>query len=357
MLFYILLFAVTVGILLCSRKKSAAKLSIGILWAVYAFRDDIGLDDGNYIQVFDYLKKGWGYDVEWSYRKLCEIAIKIGMNYKFCFFIYGTLSIILLYKAMDIFFIENFKKGVYLACFFGTVFVSSVTVMRQFLAACFCFYAAALLYKENKLLKPLLLCVIGVVFHTGAVFAIPFLILLKRNFICGYTKKLIILLICVVCGYLRIPNILVSYLVGFLPASYQIYASTLGQSYSTAGGALSWLLLLMFALQCVISERSGLMVPEGKLDNVLEMGQLMYVGMLFIFVQAGVINRLAFTFLPFAATIPITFVKRINKVQRRVVIFVLVLSMLLLMCMTLSSTAAIREGMFIPYRGSFNFWK
>ena len=110
MTFYILLFVFTVGILFCSRKKSATRLSIGILWAVYAFRDDIGVDDGNYIQVIDYLKRGWGYDVEWSYRKICELALKIGMNYKFCFFVYGTLSIILLYKALDIFFEGNFKK-------------------------------------------------------------------------------------------------------------------------------------------------------------------------------------------------------------------------------------------------------
>ena len=136
-----------------------------------------------------------------------------------------------------------------------------------------------------------------------------------------------------------------------------MYASSLGQSYSTAGGTLSWLLLLMFAFQCVASERAGIKVPEDKLDNVMEMGQLMYLGLLFLFVRAGVASRLAFTFLPFVATVPITFIKRIRKVQRKVVIFVLVVAMLLLMCMTLNSTAAIRNGVFIPYRGSFDFWK
>ena len=357
MAFYILLFVFTVGILFCSRKKSATRLSIGILWAVYAFRDDIGVDDGNYIQVIDYLKRGWGYDVEWSYRKICELALKIGMNYKFCFFVYGTLSIILLYKALDIFFEGNFKKGIYLACFYGTVFVSSVTVMRQFLAACFCFYAVALLYRDNKITKPLLMCAIGVVFHTGAIISIPFLFLLQRNNVVGYTKKMMIIFLCVVGGYSGILNIILSVFTRFLPASYQMYVSSLGQSYSTAGGTLSWLLLLMFAFQCVASERAGIKVPEDKLDNVMEMGQLMYLGLLFLFVRAGVASRLAFTFLPFVATVPITFIKRIRKVQRKVVIFVLVVAMLLLMCMTLNSTAAIRNGVFIPYRGSFDFWK
>lgn len=357
MAFYILLFVFTVGILFCSRKKSATRLSIGILWAVYAFRDDIGVDDGNYIQVIDYLKRGWGYDVEWSYRKICELALKIGMNYKFCFFVYGTLSIILLYKALDIFFEGNFKKGIYLACFYGTVFVSSVTVMRQFLAACFCFYAIALLYRDNKLTKPLIMCVLGVVFHSGAILAIPFLFILQRNYVVSYTKKIIIIFLCVACGYLGVLNILINIFMRFIPGSYQMYASSLGQSYSTAGGTLSWLLLLMFAFQCVASERAGIKVPEDKLDNVMEMGQLMYLGLLFLFVRAGVASRLAFTFLPFVATVPITFIKRIRKVQRKVVIFVLVVAMLLLMCMTLNSTAAIRNGVFIPYRGSFNFWK
>lgn len=229
--------------------------------------------------------------------------------------------------------------------------------MRQFLAACFCFYAVALLYRDGKLVKPLIISVVGVMFHKGAILAIPFLFLLQRVNEVDYTKKIIILFICVICGYLGILNILINKFVGFLPISYQGYISSLGQSYSTAGGTLSWLLLLMFAFQSVVSKHAGLKVPEERLDKIIEMGQLVYLGILFLFVRAGVASRLAFTFLPFAATVPITFINRIRNTQRKAVVLILIMGMGLLMCMTLSSTADIRYGVFIPYRGSLDFWK
>ena len=80
MFFYIFLFVAVVGILLCSKKKRTTKIAFLILWIIYAFRDNVGVDDGNYIQVFEYIQKGWGYDVEWSYRALCKLALSLGLS-------------------------------------------------------------------------------------------------------------------------------------------------------------------------------------------------------------------------------------------------------------------------------------
>ena len=70
----------------------------------------------------------------------------------------------------------------------------------------------------------------------------------------------------------------------------------------------------------------------------------------------GLASRLAFTFLPFVATIPITFVKRIKRRQRIGIVLALILAMMVLMIMTLNSVSQVQKGAFIPYNASFEFW-
>lgn len=356
MFFYIFLFVAVVGILLCSKKKRTTKIAFLILWIIYAFRDNVGVDDGNYIQVFEYIQKGWGYDVEWSYRALCKLALSLGLSYKILFIIYGTLSILLLYRTISILYENNVNKAIYMACFFGTVFVSSVSVMRQFLAACFCFYAAAVMYKEEKILKPIIICAIGSVFHAGAVISIPFMFIIRPKVKITYSTKILVMLACVACGYLNVANLILNLSMKILPQSYQIYSGAISGSFSSAGGTLSLLLMLLFVFQCVVSWRAGRIEPIDPMDIIIEKGQLLYLGILFFFVHAGVASRLAFTFLPFAATIPITFVKRIQRRQQEGVVFALILAMLALMIMTLNSVSQVQEGAFIPYNASFKFW-
>ena len=356
MLFYIFLFVVVVGILLCSKKKRTTKIAFFILWIIYAFRDNVGVDDQNYIQIFEYIQRGWEYDVEWSYRTLCKLALAMGLNYKILFIIYGTISMILLYKAIDLLYESNVNKAIYMACFFGTVFVSSVSVMRQFLAACFCFYAAAVMYKEDKIIKPIIYCVIGSVFHTAAAISIPFIFLIRPKVKITYSTKILVMVACVVCGYLNVANIILNLSMKILPKSYQIYSGAISGSFSSAGGALSLLLMLLFVVQCIISWMARGKRTISSKDAIIEKGQLLYLGILFFFVHAGVASRLAFTFLPFAATIPITFVKRIQRRQRTGIALALILAMLVLMIMTLNSVSQVQEGAFIPYNVSFKFW-
>lgn len=356
MLFYIFLFVTVVGILLCSKKKRTTKIAFFILWMVYAFRDNVGVDDGNYIQVFEYIQRGWEYDVEWSCRTLCKLALTMGLNYKTLFIVYGTLSMVLLYKAIDLLYESHVNKAIYMACFFGTVFVSSVSVMRQFLAACFCFYAAAVMYKEDKLLKPIIYCVIGSIFHTGAAISIPIMFLIRPKVKISYSTKILVMVACVACGYLNVANLILNLSMKILPQSYQIYSGAISGSFSSAGGTLSLLLMLLFVFQCVISWRARVIEPIDPMDVIIEKGQLLYLGILFFFVHAGVASRLAFTFLPFAATIPITFVKRIQRRQRRGIVLALILAMMVLMIMTLNSVSQVQKGAFIPYNASFKFW-
>ena len=357
MLFYIFLFLACVGILFFYKKDRALSISILLLWFVFAFRDAVGLDDGNYILAFDYLQRSGGYDIEWSYHLLVLLSSALGMNHQFVFIIYATLSYLFVYKALKLFYSNNTQRAVFIACFFGMVFVSVMSVMRQFLSAACCFYAAALLYKEGKILKPLLLCILATIFHTGAIIALPLLLFLHPKVHCDYKIKLLLPIVSVVIGYSGVITAILGTMMQFLPQSYQIYAGAISGSFSSAGGTLSWLLLLMFLFQCFVSARGTAREPLNPMQIALEKGQLIYLCLLFIFVHAGVASRLAFTFIIFSATIPITFTARIRRIGRPLMYAGFCTLMLVLFVMTLASVSSGNSNAFIPYRFSFDLFQ
>lgn len=356
MFFYILLFILIVGILRFSKNEHTVIFAFFVLWAVYAFRNNVGMDDGNYIQAFEFAKRGWGYDIEWSYLALSKLIASLGFNYKLIFMVYGAISISLLYKTVHLLYRTNSSKALYMVCFFGTVFVSSISVMRQFLSACFCFYAAAIMSQEYKPLKSIIYCAIGSIFHMASIISIPFILLMRPKIRITYSQKILILLMCLCAGYLNVSNFLLNMVMRFLPSSYQIYSSRIDGSYSSAGGTLSLILLMLFLVQTFISWKAKKTEPQDTQVVIVEKGQFIYLCLLFFFVHAGVASRLAFTFLPFSATIPVTFIRRVHTRQRPIVVFALSIAMLLLMIMTLNNAAKVQSGAFIPYNASFKFW-
>ena len=353
---YIILYFTCIGALFISKKEKALVIPILLLWAMFAFRDLVGVDDINYIKSFENLSKGWSYDIEFSYQLLAAFANKMGLNYKALFFFYATVSYILLYKGINTLYKTNQRKALFMACFFGLVFVSAMSVMRQFLSACFCFLATALLYKENKLIKPLILCVIASLFHGGAVIAIPFLFFMRPQVHITYKAKLIVIFLCVLVGYSGIITRVLEYSMHLFPGSYQIYSSSISGSFSSAGGTLSIILLVLFFVQALMSLRAGIKEPTNKMQIVMEKGQLAYLGLLFLFVHAGVASRLAFSFLLFSATIPLTFMQRIKKKDRVLTMLAFFALMLVLYLRAINSVALSGEGGFLPYNASLKFW-
>lgn len=357
MAFYIGLFIISVLVVLISKKDSMAKLGYLFLWSVFAFRNKVSVDDSGYISAFEKINLGWDFDVEWSFQALSKFTSSIGLNYKFVFFVYATASFVFLIRTVDLLLETNVKKGFYLACFYGTIFVTAMSVMRQFLAACICFYAIASYLKKKDFRCSICLIGLAVVIHGGAIIAFPLLFICKFQGKLSYSKKILIMVLCIVCGYGNIAGSLLQMGIKFLPISYQIYSNAISGSYSSAGGTVSIILVLMFLLQCVISYREGVDYPHDEEVNVLEFGQLLYLGLLFLFVHAGVASRLSTTFMPFIASLPYTFSLRIRENQRKMIWFVFIAAMLILYAVTIKQTAYMYEGTFIPYQWSFDFRK
>lgn len=355
MAFYIGLFIISVLLVMISKKDNTAKIGYLILWFVYAFRDKVSVDDSGYISAFEKINLGWKFDVEWSYQALSKFASSIGLNYKFVFFVYATVSFVFLIKAVDLLFETNAKKGFYLACFYGTIFVTAMSVMRQFLAACICFYAIVSYLKRKSFKCSAFLIGLAVIIHGGAIVALPLLLICRFQGKLSYSKKILIMILCIVGGYGNIVGNILRIGMRFLPASYQLYSNAISGSYSSAGGTVSIILALMFLLQCFISYRAGVDYPQNEEVDALEFGQLLYLGLLFLFVRAGVANRLSITFIPFIASLPYTFSLRVRENQRKMIWFVFVVAMLILYVMSIKQTATIYKGTFIPYQWSFDF--
>lgn len=353
MIFYIILFFICIFINVKFKSKVASIISFIILWIVYAFRDCVGVDDITYIQAFNDINLGWKYDIEISYKILAKLAYGLGLNYKFVFLIYATGSMYFLYKSADLIFKDNNRgKALYLACFFGTAFVSSMSIMRQFLAACIVFYAILDLQQNKHTIKSLMLCLLATFFHMGAILSIPFLIWIKQSKNIKYSTKLILIISSVIIGYMNISNDVLNLIMKFLPNSYQLYNDSISGSFSSAGGIISLILLTLYIIQCCIYKKNS----ENNVNNVLEIGQLVYLCLLFAFVHAGVASRLAFTFMLFVCTIPITFTERIKKEQQRYLKIIIVILMFVLYLLSLQKVSNQSNGRFIPYTGSFNFF-
>lgn len=355
MWFYIILFMLVVGITILSKNKQSNKISMILLWSVYAFRNQLAVDDEGYILAFQRINKGWNYYIEPTFKFFAKLAYGVGMNYKFIFLIYATIAFIFLYLATELLFDNNYQKGLFLATFLGYSFIATISVMRQFTAAAICLYAMIYLYKTKKTVRTTIMCIIATVFHTSSAITFPLILIFEKKWKISYKQKIITILLCIVVGYSNLATFLLIKFINWLPMSYQVYRDSISGQFSSAGGMVSMIFLLMFLLQCYISYKNKRIEPKNEMIDILEKGQLIYLGVLFLLVNAGVASRVAFTFIIFVATIPYTFFQRIDRKNRIILNILFIILMFVLYVLTIKTTSNLGTNMLIPYNGSFNF--
>lgn len=355
MILYIFLFLISISLVLFFRKEFYTKLGFVILGSIYVLRDAVAVDDNTYIKAFQYINNGWDYDIEFSYKLLSKFAYNLGMNYKFIFLVFGFLSIYFLYKGVQIFCRTNTEKAIFLASFFGCVFVTSMSVMRQFLAACIIFYAFALYTKEKSDKKIILLILFASCFHYTSFIAFLFYILLRFRLINRDINRANIVLLCVILGKINIIGIILDKVWFLLPDSYQIYSNDITGSFSSAGGTLQIVLLILFCLVSIINgqQNSG---QEDMKNTVLKTGQMLYLSINFLCSNNGVVSRLGLSFIPFIATLPYMFSKIFVKRDQIIIRIMCIICMLMLLIITLNSFISSGSSFFIPYKWSLDFF-
>lgn len=353
MIFYISLFILCVGLILFTNKEIYVKLSYIILGATYALRDSLSIDDGGYIQAFNHINMGWDFDIEFTYKFISKFTSFIGMNYKLVFFIYASLAMYFLYKATKLLYSRNLEKAIYLSSFFGIIFITSVSVMRQFLAATIVFYAIAHYIENHKSRVFIILVIIASCFHYAALISIIFYIALKVGAKITDKFRLMIVVLSVILGSINIVGIVIKSLWFLLPESYSLYSDSVTGKFSGAGGTLQYLLLVLFMIICLSSMKNNKNEKVYKTE-IIKTGQMIYLSLIFLLTNAGVASRLAFTFIPFAATIPYMFSKLFIKKDQNFIRFLSVTGMFFLLLFTLNAVSNDSEY-FIPYRASFDF--
>ena len=158
------------------------------------------------------------------------------------------------------------------------------------------------------------------------------------------------LLLTLFVGYLNIPSVVLKLASNFLPQKYKVYVDSLTGSFSSAGGIVSLCMLLLFFFQCFLSARNKKDFAADPAIRLLEEGQFYYLIVLFTFVHAGVASCLSFTFLPFFATIPITFARRIVKRDKGLAYSAIAGLMVVMYVVSLKAVS----NYFIPYHFTFD---
>ncbi len=355
MLFYSCLFIITVGLVLFTRKKVFTIMAFLLLSATYALRDILAVDDVVYANAFEYINLGWDYDIELSYKWLSQFFNQLGLNYKAIFFFYGTLSIYFFYKGINIFCNSNFQKAIFLSAFFGVVFITSMSVMRQFLASCIVFYAIAYFVSKKKLLPTILLISIASFFHYSASVAIVIFLLIISAKKIPDILKITLPIICLVLGYYNIIGIIIRYFSSLLPDSYRQYSNELTGSFSTAGGTMHIVLLLIFIAQFLFKKHQENYIKDEKIV-FLEIGQMVYLCLNLLLAQAGVASRISITFIPFIVSLPYTFMRNFHLPERKFIGLASIMCMFAMLIITLNDITSNGSTFFVPYKWSLNFW-
>ncbi len=183
MISYIILFSL-IGLIFIIPKKYFEKYGIVLLMAILAIffgiRNDVAVDDANYIIIFQRFSKSledatlYYTNLEMIFKIICRIVGILHMNYKAVFMLYSALSFTFLglfLKKM------NLTKGeilIFMMTFFAMAFFTYMTIMRQFLAITMALYGMAL-FLEKKYRTGIVLILISALFHNSTMVMIPLL--------------------------------------------------------------------------------------------------------------------------------------------------------------------------------------
>ena len=86
--------------------KYGIVISLFLIFFLFAFRNNVGIDDYNYKLYFDLISAGNDKQffnisgVEYSYYIICKVLSFLRLNYKSVFFFYSSIGFIFIWKTL-----------------------------------------------------------------------------------------------------------------------------------------------------------------------------------------------------------------------------------------------------------------
>ena len=323
MMFYVALYIIVVGFVAIPQKRIAAKvsnisvvsfspilISMICICMYYGFRNQIGIDDAMYLEVFNQTAEygtPWR-NIEKSYVWVCRFVQYIHGNIQLVFLLYAVVSCLLLYYIIHQL-IKETNRTVFIEMFMSFLFLTSMVLMRQFASTCFFVVGYIQLKKGNKT-RSIIFLIISVLVHSSSLVGIAVLLLLPLIKKINAKKKSIILVILFFYQYIPIAELVnkaisSTSLDNIYYISYYLGSKTGYRTFSNTLGIVSTLYLIIFLFMLThkkseVERNNCSFKSENELIEDLESFTFIYFGLSMFFAQFGYVTRIAYFFSFFA---------------------------------------------------------
>lgn len=352
MKFYFSWFAICIFIL--ALKKERRNINVIIVFIlctlIYGCRDLGGIDDPSYISAFYNSINGQiVYGLENSFIIISKLLGSLGFNYKALFMVYASASFLFMYISYKELCESKYEWIIVIMGFFDFLFIPTITIMRQFLAATMIFYSLILWMKDKKITS-IIMIIIASTIHQGAIFVLLILPIIEKKI--DAKVKILLPLICIVMVYTGLADILLANVGEIVPYKYKGY---LGVYNKPDIGLLHTLLIIVYFLQNIIYLFDN--KELSKRISFLENGQMIYFCLYFITLSSGWLNRLSSYFMAFIPFIFITIISKIPLKRDKNLIYIIccLASILLFSYQIIKLHNSANMNSLIPYVGSFKF--
>lgn len=311
-------------------KKYGIPIVLILLMMICGLRNNLGLDDSIYISIFNNIKNGnmsGIRHVEWTYVILSKIVIYMKFNYKMLFFIYSFFTFFILYKCIRKLNLNKYQFTMFILFYIGICFFSFLTTMRQTLAIHMVFLAAILM-KENKKIRSIILVIVAGCFHNTAWGILPIIIFFYSKININNKIKIIIPISCMVIGETQIPLKIASIVNKLLHLGYDSYLISGNNEKFVNSGILVIAIFIAYIFQVFLNNKEVL--KDSPNYDFWQKGQMLFFSIFFITKNLGFTRRLAYYFMPYESFILIYILSRIRNKEQKTAVYVFIIIMLLL---------------------------
>ena len=276
--------------------KYVIVISLFLIFFLFAFRNNVGIDDYNYKLYFDLISAGNDKQffnisgVEYSYYIICKVLSFLRLNYKSVFFFYSSIGFIFIWKTLKKFSLNKEQYLTFFLSFLAFSLIPFITVMRQFTATAIGIYAIC----DKKInIRNMALIIIATLFHNSAIIFLPILLISKIKFI---NKKVFYILIPLIAIFLNSTGIFYSLAKVLLKdTSYYRYILEMNETVFGGSGIIVMLMFLVYL--------ANLLFLEKELNNenikLISFMQMIFFSLYFLCYGMGVIGRLYYYFIFF----------------------------------------------------------
>ena len=317
---YILLIIVIGIIFIFIPKEKFKKIGLPITLICFilffGLRNNLGIDDSSYIENFNIANSMGTTYIEKSYINISRLIYNLGMNYKAVFLFYSVLTFIFMYLIIKRLEFEKKYLFIYSMSFICFCFFPYLTVMRQFLSTMIIAYSALLL-KEKRYIKALIMYMLAGYIHSSAFFMIAIMPIFLDKVKISKKIKIVLPILAIVLSNTGIIKFIFIQLAEMFSISYINYVTNTSSNNLTNSGLLVYLMFLIYLAQFLLKSK------EDSIEQYLEKGEMLFFTTFFVTSTMGFVRRLSYYFMFFECFVFITFIKKVSNLKYKNTIIII----------------------------------